>query len=224
MKELLPADWQEVLKGALQSPSFAELERFVARERREHTVYPPEEDMFSAFRLTPYEQVRVVLLGQDPYHGPGQAHGLAFSVRPGVALPPSLVNIFTELQSDLGLALPRSGSLEPWARQGVLLLNAVLTVRAGMANSHEGHGWEAFTDAAIAAVSRGPHPVVFLLWGRYAQRKRRLVDARRHAVLEAPHPSPLSASRGFFGSRPFSRANHELQARGRPPVDWSLTG
>lgn len=222
MRELLPADWQEVLKGALESPSFARLESFVAQERREHTVYPPEEDLFSAFRLTPYEQVRVVLLGQDPYHGPGQAHGLAFSVRPGVALPPSLVNLFTELQSDLGVPFPKSGFLEPWARQGVLLLNAVLTVRAGKPNSHEGQGWEPFTDSAIKAVSEGPHPVVFLLWGRYAQRKRRLIDTRRHAVLEAPHPSPLSASKGFFGSRPFSRANQELQARGRPPVDWSL--
>lgn len=222
MKEKLPADWRAVLKEALEAPSFEKLEAFVAEERRRHTVYPSEEDLFSAFRLTPYEKVRAVLLGQDPYHGPGQAHGLAFSVKPGVPPPPSLVNVFKELQSDLGVPRPRDGSLVRWAEQGVLLLNTVLTVRAGQPNSHAGQGWEDFTDAAIRAVSAKEEPVVFLLWGRPAQKKEKLIDTERHVVLKGAHPSPLSASRGFFGSRPFSRANEELQKRGREPIDWSL--
>jgi uracil-DNA glycosylase len=162
------------------------------------------------------------LLGQDPYHGPGQAHGLAFSVQPGVPPPPSLVNIFKELQSDVGAPKPRDGSLIPWAQHGVLLLNAVLTVRAGQPNSHAGHGWEAFTDAVIRAVSAKPEPVVFLLWGRYAQKKKPLIDASRHVVIEGTHPSPLSAKNGFFGSRPFSTINAALEERGRPPIDWRL--
>jgi uracil-DNA glycosylase len=222
MKERLPADWSEVLAEALAAPSFRELAAFVAEERKRHTVYPSEEDLFSAFRLTPYARVRAVLLGQDPYHGPGQAHGLAFSVAPGVSPPPSLGNIFKELRSDLGVPPPRDGSLVPWAEQGVLLLNAVLTVRAGQANSHANQGWEAFTDAAIRAVSARREPVVFLLWGRSAQKKERLIDARRHVVLKGVHPSPLSASSGFFGSRPFSQANAALVARGREPIDWRL--
>jgi uracil-DNA glycosylase len=164
----------------------------------------------------------VLILGQDPYHGPGQAHGLAFSVKPGVKPPPSLVNVFKELRSDLGVPEPKDGYLEPWAKQGVLLLNAVLTVREGQANAHEGHGWEGFTDAVIRAVSAKQEPVVFLLWGSYAQKKEALIDTERHVVLEAPHPSPLSAKRGFFGSRPFSRANEALEARGREPIDWRL--
>ena len=224
MKDRLPADWKKVLKDVLDSPGFAELEAFVARERREHTVYPSEEDLFSAFRLTPYEDVKVLLLGQDPYHGPGQAHGLAFSVKPGVPLPPSLVNIFKELESDLGLPRPTSGSLVPWAEQGVLLLNAVLTVRQGEPNSHEGQGWEQFTDSVIRAVSAKPEPVVFLLWGNYARKKRKLIDAQRHEVIESPHPSPLSASGGFFGSRQFSRINDALMLRGQPPIDWHRAG
>ncbi|MBN1206138.1 MAG: uracil-DNA glycosylase [Myxococcaceae bacterium] len=224
MRESLPEDWREVLSEALEAPSFKELERFVARERREHTVYPSEEELFSAFRLTPYERVRVLLLGQDPYHGPGQAHGLAFSVRPGVPLPRSLVNIFKELESDVGLPPPASGSLVPWARQGVLLLNAVLTVRDGEPNSHEGHGWEEFTDAVIRAVGAKPEPVVFLLWGAYARKKKKLIDTRRHVVVESAHPSPLSASNGFFGSRPFSQINAALEARGQAPIDWRLAG
>ncbi len=222
MKESLPADWRKVLKGVVESPEFEELERFLEKERREHTVYPSEEDLFSAFRMTPYEKVKVLVLGQDPYHGPGQAHGLAFSVKPGVKPPPSLVNVFKELQSDLGMPKPRDGYLEPWARQGVLLLNAVLTVREGKPNAHEGHGWERFTDAAIRAVSDKEEPVVFLLWGSYAQKKEALIDTKRHVVLKAPHPSPLSAKRGFFGSRPFSRTNEALKERGREPIDWEL--
>ncbi|WNG23537.1 uracil-DNA glycosylase [Cystobacter fuscus] len=224
LKSLLPEEWREALGDVLASQGFRQLEEFVARERQQHTVYPPEEDLFSAFRLTPYGQVKVLILGQDPYHGAGQAHGLAFSVRPGVKPPPSLVNIFKELQSDLGLPRPKEGSLVPWAEQGVLLLNAVLTVREAEPNSHAGHGWETFTDAVIRAVNEQPEPVVFVLWGSYAQKKQALIDERRHAVLKGPHPSPLSASRGFFGSKPFSLANAELEKRGRAPVDWRLPG
>ncbi|WNG52255.1 uracil-DNA glycosylase [Archangium minus] len=222
MKDRLPADWKKVLKDVLAGPEFAQLEAFVEEERREHTVYPTEEDLFSAFRLTPYEKVKVLLLGQDPYHGPGQAHGLAFSVQPGVKPPPSLVNIFKELQSDLGVPKPKEGSLVPWAKQGVLLLNAVLTVREGQANAHEGHGWEHFTDAVIQKVSDKEDAVVFLLWGSYAQKKEALIDTTRHVILKAPHPSPLSAKKGFFGSRPFSKTNEELKERGREPIDWRL--
>lgn len=222
MREKLPADWREVLKEALEAPSFQKLERFVEAERRSATVFPSEADLFSAFRLTPYARVRVLLLGQDPYHGPGQAHGLAFSVQPGVPPPPSLVNIFKELQSDQALPPPTSGSLVPWAEQGVLLLNAVLTVRQGEPNSHAGQGWEAFTDTVIRAVVAKPEPVVFLLWGNYARKKRKLIDTQRHVVIESPHPSPLSASGGFFGSRPFSQINAALEARGQSPIDWRL--
>ncbi|XXF78859.1 uracil-DNA glycosylase [Myxococcaceae bacterium GXIMD 01537] len=220
--ERLPDDWRAVLGEALEDPGFQALRDFVDGERREHTVYPPAGEVFTAFRLTPYARVRALLLGQDPYHGPGQAQGLAFSVRPGVSPPPSLVNMFKELRADLGGPAPRDGSLEPWARHGVMLLNAVLTVRAGQANSHAGHGWEDFTDAVIRAVSDKPEPVVFLLWGRYAQKKEKLIDAKRHVVLKGVHPSPLSASQGFFGSRPFSRANESLAEKGLPPIDWSL--
>ena len=222
MKEKLPQDWKKVLKEALEAPSFQELESFIAEERQRYTIYPSEEDLFSAFRLTPYAKVRAVLLGQDPYHGPGQAHGLAFAVQPGVPPPPSLVNIFKELQSDVGAPKSRDGSLIPWAKHGVLLLNAVLTVRAGQPNSHAGHGWEDFTDAVIRAVSAKPDPVVFVLWGRYAQKKEKLIDTKRHVVLKGVHPSPLSASQGFFGSKPFSRTNAALVERGREPIDWTL--
>ncbi|WP_224248585.1 uracil-DNA glycosylase [Hyalangium gracile] len=220
MREYLPGDWSEVLKEALESPTFRKLERFVAEERRRYTVYPAEADLFSAFRLTPYARVRVLLLGQDPYHGPGQAHGLAFSVQPGVTPPPSLANIFKELWNDLGLKPPAGGSLVPWAEQGVLLLNAVLTVRQAEPNSHAGQGWEEFTDAVIRAVGARPEPVVFLLWGNYARKKRKLIDAQRHEIIESAHPSPLSAMGGFFGSRPFSRINDALMLRGQAPIEW----
>jgi uracil-DNA glycosylase len=222
MLEQLPGDWRTVLSEAVEAPSFQTLERFLERERGQFTIYPSREDLFSAFRLTPYEQVRVLVLGQDPYHGPGQAHGLAFSVQPGVPPPPSLVNIFKELQSDLGLPPPGSGSLVPWARQGVLLLNAVLTVRESQPNSHATQGWESFTDEVIRAVSAKPEPVVFVLWGNYARKKKKLIDTQRHEVIESAHPSPLSASQGFFGSRPFSRINEALMVRGQPPIDWRL--
>ncbi|HMQ31776.1 MAG TPA: uracil-DNA glycosylase [Chloroflexaceae bacterium] len=218
----IPASWRGALGDELAQPYVELLAAFVAAERAAHTVYPPESETFSALELTPPGRVRAVILGQDPYHGPGQAHGLAFSVRPGVPPPPSLINIFKELRDDLGLEPPGHGHLADWAREGVLLLNAVLTVRAGEANSHRGRGWERLTDAVIGAVSAGPRPVVFLLWGAPAQKKAALVDETRHAVLRAAHPSPLSARRGFFGSKPFSGANAALEERGQPPLDWRL--
>jgi uracil-DNA glycosylase len=218
----LPPSWHTVLGDELRAPYFRRLLEFVAVERRRHTVFPPEADVFNAFRLTPLDAVKVVILGQDPYHDDGQAHGLAFSVRPGVRPPPSLANIFKELTSDVGCHKPAAGCLEPWARRGGLLLNAVLTVRAHEPNSHRGQGWERFTDAAVAAVGGRVAPAVFLLWGAPAQKKQALIDESRHMVLAAPHPSPLSARRGFFGSRPFSKANAALAAAGVEPIDWCL--
>jgi uracil-DNA glycosylase len=215
-------DWNPMLRRELDKPYWNELQTFVADERRQHTVYPPHDEVFAALHLTPYADTKVLILGQDPYHGPKQAHGLCFSVRPGVRVPPSLQNIHKELHDDLGLPIPDHGNLEAWARQGVLLLNATLTVRAGQAGSHQNRGWETFTDEVIRVVSAKEDPVVFILWGNFARRKKALVDTVRHAVIESPHPSPFSANNGFFGSRPFSRANAELTARGRTPVDWSL--
>ena len=215
-------DWNPVLRGEFDKPYWHLLQDFVRAERERATVYPPHPEVFQALHLTPLASVKVVVLGQDPYHGPGQAHGLAFSVRHGVPLPPSLANVFTEYESDLGLPRPASGCLEPWARQGVLLLNTSLTVRAGSAGSHAGKGWETFTDEVIRSVSQKPERVVFVLWGSHARRKKALLDLPRHAVVESVHPSPLSAHNGFFGSRPFSRANDALVAAGRDPVDWRL--
>ncbi len=217
----LPADWRTILSDELDKPYFHRLQEFVAEERRTHTVFPPEEDVFNALRLTPYERTNVLLLGQDPYHDDGQAHGLCFSVRPGVKPPPSLVNMFKELRDDLGCTIPKHGYLAHWAEQGILLLNAVLTVRAHEPNSHKDKGWETFTDAIIRAVNAKPSPVVFVLWGAYAQKKAKLIDAARHTVLTAAHPSPLSAKK-FFGSRPFSAINNALRASGKPPIDWQL--
>ena len=215
-------DWNPVLREELAKPYWHELQRFVADERGRGAVYPPADEVFAALHLTPYRDVKVLILGQDPYHGPDQAHGLCFSVRHGVARPPSLVNIFKELEADLGVAPPAHGCLDAWARQGVLLLNAVLTVRAHRANSHQGKGWEQFTDAVIRAVNDKPERVVFILWGAYARKKKALIDRSRHVVIESAHPSPLSAHNGFFGSRPFSRANAALVAAGREPVDWRI--
>jgi uracil-DNA glycosylase len=215
-------DWNPILRPELDAPYWAELQRFIAQERSETTVYPRQEDVFAALHLTPYTQTKVVILGQDPYHGPSQAHGLSFSVRPGVATPPSLVNIFKELVSDIGCDIPHHGCLEAWARQGVLLLNATLTVRAHQAASHKGKGWERFTDAIIQAVDAKPERVVFILWGGYARKKRPLIDTNRHVVIESAHPSPLSAHNGFFGSRPFSRTNAALLEARREPIDWLL--
>jgi uracil-DNA glycosylase len=219
----VPEGWREVLAEEFEQQYLQDLAAFVAEERRNHTVYPPKTEVFSALALTPYDQVRVVILGQDPYHGPNQAHGLAFSVRKGVRPPPSLVNIFAELQTDLGIAPSRHGYLAEWAEQGVLLLNTVLTVRAGAAASHKGQGWERLTDRIIELVSAREQPVVFVLWGSPAQRKTALIDTRRHTIIRSVHPSPLSASTGFFGSRPFSQVNAALERYGEPPIDWQLS-
>jgi uracil-DNA glycosylase len=215
-------DWNPILRAELDAPYFKELQQFVAAERSRQRIYPPQAEVFAALHLTPYDSVKVLILGQDPYHGADQAHGLCFSVRPGVPLPPSLENIFTELANDVGVQRPDHGCLDGWARQGVLLLNATLTVRAGQAASHQGKGWERFTDAVIEAVNRKEERVVFILWGASARKKKALIDTSRHVIIESAHPSPLSARNGFFGSRPFSRANQALVAAGREPVDWSI--
>jgi uracil-DNA glycosylase len=219
----MATDWNPLLRDQFDLPYWRELQDFVADDRRRHPVYPPHDDVFAALHLTPYANVKVMILGQDPYHGPGQAHGLCFSVRRGVRVPPSLANIHKELHDDLGLPIPDHGNLEAWARQGVLLLNATLTVRGGAAASHQGKGWEIFTDQVIRVVNAKPEPVVFILWGASARRKRQLIDTDRHTIIESAHPSPLSAHNGFFGSKPFSRANAALVAAGREPVDWDLT-
>jgi uracil-DNA glycosylase len=218
----LPASWRAQLSAELAAPYFAQLEAFVDGERAKHEIYPAESDVFRAFRETPFDAVRVVLLGQDPYHGPGQAHGLCFSVPAGVALPPSLRNMFRELETELGKPAPKSGDLTPWAKRGVLLLNTVLTVRAAEAGSHQKQGWERFTDAAITALSRRSRPLVFALWGKPAAQKRKLVDEQRHRVLTAAHPSPLSAHRGFLGTKPFAAISQALIELGEPPIDFSL--
>jgi uracil-DNA glycosylase len=218
----LPPTWQAEVGQELQKPYFQQLRQFVEAEQRQQIVYPPAEDIFAALGYTAYPDLRVVILGQDPYPGAGQAHGLCFSVPAGVAPPASLRNIFHELQDDLGCSPPHNGSLIPWATQGVLLLNTVLTVRAGLPLSHRQRGWERFTDALIAAAGRKSDRLVFLLWGAQAQAKKKLIDIQRHVVLEAAHPSPLSAWRGFFGSRPFSQANAALRAAGKPEIDWAI--
>ena len=214
-------DWNPLLRTEFDQPYWAELQAFVQQERASQTIFPDHDDVFAALHLTPYADTRVVILGQDPYHGPGQAHGLSFSVRPGIDIPPSLRNIYKELADDLGISPPTHGFLESWARNGVLLLNTALTVRAHNAGSHRGKGWETFTDRVIQVVSDKPESVVFVLWGNNARAKKPLI-ADHHHVIESPHPSPLSASRGFFGSKPFSRANAALIAAGRDPVDWTL--
>jgi uracil-DNA glycosylase len=221
MTPQIPESWRGVLRSELEQPYWHKLGAFVETERAAHPVYPPQEDVFNALVFTPYDQVNVLLLGQDPYHGPGQAHGLCFSVRPGIAPPPSLVNMYKELQSDLGIAPPKHGYLERWARQGMLMLNAVLTVRESQPNSHKNQGWERFTDAVIRAVSAKTDPVVFVLWGAYAQKKAALID-KRHTIIQSAHPSPLSARNGFFGSKPYSAINTALRAAGKPDIDWRL--
>ncbi len=222
----LPASWNPALEPVLNSPPLRELQEWLGDEEAAGTeIFPPVEHRFAALDLTPLDQVKVVILGQDPYHGPGQAHGLAFSVPHGVKVPPSLVNIYKELESDLGLPRPAHGNLEKWARQGVLLLNNALTVQAGLAGSHQKRGWEELTDAAVRAVAAGPEPVVFMLWGSHAQKKAARVaelNNGRHLILTAPHPSPLSAYNGFFGCRHFSKANAFLVEHGRGEIDWTL--
>ena len=216
----LPVAWQPVLGDETQKSYFAELENFVSQERHKHTVYPPVGQEFAALEAVAPDEVKVLILGQDPYHGPGQAHGMAFSVRPGVPTPPSLVNIFRELRDDLDVQTPANGYLMGWARQGVLLLNSVLTVRRGEANSHKSKGWEKFTDAVIRAVSAGDEHVVFVLWGNFAQKKEKLLDTTKHTVIKSVHPSPLAAHNGFFGSKPFSQINAVLESESREPIDW----
>jgi uracil-DNA glycosylase len=219
-------DWNPVLRGEFDKPYWQELQRFVRAEREQHPVYPPAGDVFAALHLTPLAATRVVILGQDPYHGPRQAHGLCFSVQRDVAVPPSLANIYRELHDDVGVPVPRHGNLEAWARQGVLLLNTTLTVRAGQAASHQGKGWETFTDEVLRVVSAKPHPVVFILWGAAARKKKALIDTSvggpGHVIIESAHPSPLSAHNGFFGSKPFSRTNAALRAAGLTEIDWRL--
>ncbi|MCQ2507888.1 MAG: uracil-DNA glycosylase [Dorea sp.] len=215
-------DWLVALKDEFRKPYYRELFQIVTKEYQERQIFPPADDIFNAFHLTPLKNVKVVILGQDPYHNVGQAHGLCFSVKKGVAVPPSLVNIYKELQDDLGCSIPDHGYLTKWAEQGVLMLNTVLTVRAHEANSHRGIGWEEFTDAAIAALNKEDRPIVFILWGSPAQRKARMLNNPNHLILKAPHPSPLSAYRGFFGSKPFSQTNAFLEAHGLSPIDWQI--
>lgn len=221
----MKTDWNPILKQELAKPYWSDLQQFVQSERESHRVFPPESDVFSALHLTPFASTKVVVLGQDPYHGAGQAHGLCFSVRPGVPVPPSLQNVFKELRDDLGCTIPNHGNLVGWAEQGVLLLNATLTVRENKAASHQGKGWELFTDAVLSAVAAKPEPVVFVLWGASARKKKALVLAagNPHVVIESAHPSPLSAYNGFFGSRPFSRVNAALAEAGHDPINWQLS-
>lgn len=222
LEKQLPKDWHAALSAEFQKTYWAKLESFVAEEYDSATVYPPKTEIFSAFQETPFDSVKLLLLGQDPYHGAGQGHGLSFSVRPGVALPPSLRNIYKELESDLGIKAGKNGYLLPWAKQGVLLLNAVLTVREATPGSHAKKGWEKFSDAVISALNARSEGLVFLLWGGYARKKASLIDGTKHRVIESAHPSPLSANAGFFGSQPFSKVNSALEELGRKPIDWEL--
>lgn len=215
-------DWLEPLKPEFSKQYYRDLYQKVVEEYKTRLIFPPSDDIFNAFALTPLKDVKVVIIGQDPYHNVGQAHGLCFSVRPDVEIPPSLVNIYKELHDDLGCYVPNNGYLVKWAKQGVLLLNTVLTVRAHQANSHRGMGWEQFTDAAIRILNEEDRPIVFILWGSPAQTKKKMLNNPRHLILEAPHPSPLSAYRGFFGSRPFSKTNTFLEENGLTPIDWQI--
>ncbi|MGE5348744.1 MAG: uracil-DNA glycosylase [Actinomycetota bacterium] len=220
MEVKIEAGWKEKLQGEFEKDYFSALTAFIREEYRTKQVFPPGNKIFNAFDLCPFDRVRVVIIGQDPYHNYGQAHGLCFSVTDGTGFPPSLINIFKELNRDLGVPVPRSGNLERWARQGVLLLNAILTVRAHQALSHQNKGWERFTDAAISALNHHRENLVFMLWGAYAQNKGASIDESKHLVLKTVHPSPLSASRGFFGCSHFSRCNEWLSARGLEPIEW----
>jgi uracil-DNA glycosylase len=216
------ASWKHVLSAEFKQPYFRELTDFVREEYKTRTVFPPAKDMFNALKATPYEAANVLILGQDPYHNAGQAHGLCFSVLPGMRCPPSLMNIFKELEADLGIKSPKDGYLQKWAEQGVLLLNSILTVRAHSPGSHKGKGWETFTDAVLRALDAREKPVVFVLWGKYARDKKALISQPRHTVIESSHPSPMSAHDGFLGSRPFSKINQALVKNGLPEIDWQL--
>lgn len=219
---MITGDWLTALKPEFQKPYYAKLFSFIKNEYNTRQIFPPADDIFNAFHLTPLNEVKVVILGQDPYHNDGQAHGLCFSVKPDVEIPPSLVNIYQELHDDLGCYIPNNGYLVKWAKQGVLLLNTVLTVQAHAAFSHRGMGWEQFTDAAIRVLNEQDRPMVFILWGKPAQMKKAMLNNPKHLILEASHPSPLSAYRGFFGSRPFSKTNAFLQSNGLGPIDWQI--
>lgn len=223
-KVIFGNDWDAVLTEEFTKPYYAYLCEFLEKEYAEQTIYPQMDDLWMAFKWTPFNEVKAVILGQDPYHGPGQAHGLSFSVQPGVKIPPSLRNMFKELSSDIGCTIPASGTLTGWAQQGVLMLNTVLTVQQGQAHSHRKQGWEMFTDEVIRRLSERDKPIVFILWGRPAQEKKKLIDLSRHAVIESVHPSPLSASRGFLGSRPYSATNEILESWNEGAIDWSKTG
>lgn len=218
----IESSWKSLLWDQFQAPYFAELKQFLVAEKRQHLVFPPGEYIFNAFNSTPVDDVKVVIIGQDPYHGYGQAHGLCFSVQDGIPFPKSLINIFKELSDDIGFRIPQSGNLQKWADQGVLMLNATLTVREHAAGSHQGRGWETFTDCAIQRLAQQREGLIFLLWGSYAISKRALIDEGKHYVLTAPHPSPLSAYRGFFGCKHFSKTNELLQQLGKKTIDWQL--
>ncbi|AFY53359.1 Uracil-DNA glycosylase [Rivularia sp. PCC 7116] len=218
----LPNSWKIALAEEFDKPYFKELQKFIEEERKSKVIYPPQEDVFATFELTPLEKVNVLILGQDPYHGENQAHGLCFSVKPGVKIPPSLVNIYKELKDDVGFDIPNHGYLVAWAKQGILMINAVLTVEAHTPNSHKNKGWETFTDAVICKVNQKEEPVIFVLWGGYAKKKLKLIDTNRHTVIQSAHPSPLSARNGFFGSKPFSKINSALRQAGKPEINFQL--
>lgn len=222
-KQILTNDWQLYIADEFSKEYYHNMRHFLKEEYSTKTIYPHMDDIFNALHYTPFANVKVVILGQDPYHGPNQAHGLSFSVKPEVKTPPSLVNIYKELQEDMHITPPRNGCLVDWAKQGVLLLNTVLTVRAGQAHSHRGIGWEIFTDQVIATLNKKSHPIVYILWGAAAQRKKVLINTEKHHIIQAPHPSPLSAYRGFFGSKPFSNTNTLLQNDGLTPINWEIT-
>lgn len=222
MKKIFNNDWQELLENEMQKDYYQRLRKFLIQEYKTKTIYPDMHDIFNALHLTAYKDVKVVILGQDPYHGPNQAHGLSFSVKPGVKIPPSLMNIYKELHDDLGCYIPNHGNLTKWAKQGVLLLNTSLTVRAGEPNSHSNIGWEIFTDHIIKLLNERKDPIVFILWGNNAIKKKELITNPWHYIITSPHPSPYSANRGFFGSRPFSKTNEFLKSIGKEPIDWQI--
>ncbi|PAE17641.1 uracil-DNA glycosylase [Virgibacillus sp. 7505] len=222
VKELIDNDWQDILQGEFEKDYYKELRSFLKKAYEERTIYPDMHHIYEALQVTSFADTKVVILGQDPYHGPNQAHGLSFSVQPEVAIPRSLVNIYKELADDIGCPIPTHGNLKRWAEQGVLLLNTALTVEAHQAASHRGKGWEHFTDRVIESLNEKPDPVVFILWGKHAQEKQKLIDTEKHYTLTSVHPSPLSARRGFFGSKPFSKTNEILENNGLKPIDWCI--